>query len=298
MEKDQVITDLALERMVKGEKLQNIDGTSVNTREEAFCKVTRIDILTDSAAQIVGKPCGRYITLEIQQEEELPCPSLVKTLAEELKYILNDTIPKSVLIAGLGNRHIPPESLGSRTIDKVAVSRKVAGYAGIPAEVSVSAIAPGVLGITGIETVEILKGVVNMIHPELVIAIDSLCARDIHKIANTIQITDTGINPGSGLGNNRMGINQETLGCPVVAIGVPMVVYARTICHNAIELLIRRTSENTSDEVIDSVMNELTDGTINQLVVTPKDIDALTNDISHIIASAMNKVFATEAFLS
>lgn len=137
-----------------------------------------------------------------------------------------------------------------------------------------------------------------MIHPELVIAIDSLCARDIHKIANTIQITDTGINPGSGLGNNRMGINQETLGCPVVAIGVPMVVYARTICHNAIELLIRRTSENTSDEVIDSVMNELTDGTINQLVVTPKDIDALTNDISHIIASAMNKVFATEAFLS
>lgn len=298
MEKDQVITDLALERMVKGEKLQNIDGTSVDTREEKFCKVTRIDILTDSAAQIVGKPCGRYITLEIQQEEELPCPSLVKTLAEELKYILNDTIPKSVLIAGLGNRHIPPDSLGSRTIDKVAVSRKVAGYAGIPAEVSVSAIAPGVLGITGIETVEILKGVVNMIHPELVIAIDSLCARDIHKIANTIQITDTGINPGSGLGNNRMGINQETLGCPVVAIGVPMVVYARTICHNAIELLIRRTSENTSDEVIDSVMNELTDGTINQLVVTPKDIDALTNDISHIIASAMNKVFATEAFLS
>lgn len=298
MEKDQVITDLALERMVKGEKLQNIDGTSVNTREEAFCKVTRIDILTDSAAQVVGKPCGRYITLEIHQEEELPCPSLVKTLAEELKYILNDTIPKSVLIAGLGNRHIPPDSLGSRTIDKVAVSRKVAGYAGIPAEVSVSAIAPGVLGITGIETVEILKGIVNMIHPELVIAIDSLCARDIHKIANTIQITDTGINPGSGLGNNRMGINQETLGCPVVAIGVPMVVYARTICHNAIELLIRRTSENTSDEVIDSVMNELTDGTINQLVVTPKDIDALTNDISHIIASAMNKVFATEAFLS
>ncbi len=298
MEKDQVITDLALERMVKGEKLQNIDGTSVDTREEKFCKVTRIDILTDSAAQIVGKPCGRYITLEIQQEEELPCPSLVKTLAEELKYILNDTIPKSVLIAGLGNRHIPPDSLGSRTIDKVAVSRKVAGYAGIPAEVSVSAIAPGVLGITGIETVEILKGIVNMIHPELVIAIDSLCARDIHKIANTIQITDTGINPGSGLGNNRMGINQETLGCPVVAIGVPMVVYARTICHNAIELLIRRTSENTSSEVIDSVMNELTDGTINQLVVTPKDIDALTNDISHIIASAMNKVFATEAFLS
>ena len=298
MEKDQVITDLALERMVKGEKLQNIDGTSVDTREEKFCKVTRIDILTDSAAQIVGKPCGRYITLEIQQEEELPCPSLVKTLAEELKYILNDTIPKSVLIAGLGNRHIPPDSLGSRTIDKVAVSRKVAGYAGIPAEVSVSAIASGVLGITGIETVEILKGIVNMIHPELVIAIDSLCARDIHKIANTIQITDTGINPGSGLGNNRMGINQETLGCPVVAIGVPMVVYARTICHNAIELLIRRTSENTSDEVIDSVMNELTDGTINQLVVTPKDIDALTNDISHIIASAMNKVFATEAFLS
>lgn len=298
MEKDQVITDLALERMVKGEKLQNIDGTSVDTREEAFCKVTRIDILTDSAAQIVGKPCGRYITLEIQQEEELPCPTLVETLADELKYILNDTIPKSVLIAGLGNRHIPPDSLGSRTIDKVAVSRKVAGYAGIPAEVSVSAIAPGVLGITGIETVEILKGIVNMIHPELVIAIDSLCARDIHKIANTIQITDTGINPGSGLGNNRMGINQETLGCPVVAIGVPMVVYARTICHNAIELLIRRTSENTSDEVIDSVMNELTDGTINQLVVTPKDIDALTNDISHIIASAMNKVFATEAFLS
>ena len=298
MEKDQVITDLALERMVKGEKLQNIDGTSVDTREEAFCKVTRIDILTDSAAQIVGKPCGRYITLEIQQEEELPCPTLVETLADELKYILNDTIPKSVLIAGLGNRHIPPDSLGSRTIDKVAVSRKVAGYAGIPAEVSVSAIAPGVLGITGIETVEILKGVVNMIHPELVIAIDSLCARDIHKIANTIQITDTGINPGSGLGNNRMGVNQETLGCPVVAIGVPMVVYARTICHNAIELLIRRTSENTSDEVIDSVMNELTDGTINQLVVTPKDIDALTNDISHIIASAMNKVFATEAFLS
>lgn len=298
MEKDHVITDLALERMVKGEKLQNIDGTSVDTREEAFCKVTRIDILTDSAAQIVGKPCGRYITLEIQQEEELPCPTLVETLADELKYILNDTIPKSVLIAGLGNRHIPPDSLGSRTIDKVAVSRKVAGYAGIPAEVSVSAIAPGVLGITGIETVEILKGIVNMIHPELVIAIDSLCARDIHKIANTIQITDTGINPGSGLGNNRMGINQETLGCPVVAIGVPMVVYARTICHNAIELLIRRTSENTSDEVIDSVMNELTDGTINQLVVTPKDIDALTNDISHIIASAMNKVFATEAFLS
>ena len=173
----------------------------------------------------------------------------------------------------------------------------ISGYAGIPAEISVSAIAPGVLGITGIETLEILQGVVNMIHPELVIVIDSLCARDIHKIANTIQITDTGINPGSGLGNNRKAINEETLGCPVLAIGVPMVVYARTICHNAIELLIRRTSEDASDEVVESVMNELTDGTINDLVVTPKDIDALTNDISYIIANSMNKLFSTEAFL-
>ena len=291
-------TDLALEKVLREEKIQNIDGTKMTTDENESRVITDIVIETEEAANIIGKPVGRYITLEIRDDEYSQSTDAVSDdLCKELLKLINMPLPTTVLVAGLGNRHIPPDSLGARCADKINVTRVVCKCAGLESKVNVAAIAPGVLGVTGIETAEILQGICDKISPDLIIAVASLCARDIHRIGNTVQMTDTGINPGGGLGNNRNVINSAVLGHRVICVGVPMVVYARTICHNVMEQLIRKQNINASENAVQSVMDEIDDDFVNSLVVTPKDIDSLVENISTCIAKGINKAFETENFV-
>lgn len=281
-------TDLALERVPQNIRKNVIEGAIISTEEKAACNITDITIQREPAISVIGKPCGRYITVET--ENHFDENSVAEILSEQILK-LTDTNIKSVLVAGLGNRHITSDSLGAKTADKVIVTRILSDYIGLNTNVNVSAVSPGVLGETGIETLEILSGICLKIKPDIMIAVDSLCARDIHRIANTFQLTDTGINPGAGLGNMRKALTKETLGCKVIGIGVPTVVYARTIWHN-----ITQKIHTNKEEEINSIMEKLDDSLFKSLVVTPKDIDNLSNSAANIISRAINIAFDTLKF--
>lgn len=230
-------TDLASERRDIYQKANNlsneIDGIE-STKEEINenIKVERVKIINEDGEKAIGKPVGNYITIDVKklkiaQEEEIQ--KAAETLSNELKKIIDAHIDKQgeVLVVGLGNIYVTPDSLGPKVINEIEVTRHIINY--LPQYVEegtrmVSAISPGVLGTTGIETVEILKGIVDNINPKLVIVIDALASRSIERISSTVQISDTGIVPGAGVGNTRSEISQKTLGVPVVAIGIPTVV--------------------------------------------------------------------------
>ena len=280
-------TDLALERVPQTHSAQKINGADISVQSENGCTITDITVKSEPAISIIGKPVGRYITVEV--ESDVDDDVVATALSKQILKLTGDNVA-SVLVAGLGNRDIPADSLGSRCVDGICVTRLLSEYAGFVAGVNVSAVAPGVLGDTGMETAEILSGICSVTNPETIIAIDSLCARDVHRIATTYQLTDTGISPGAGLGNNRRTLSEQTLGRRVIGIGVPTVVYARTVCHNALEMLARKTDQY-SHGAIDAVMDELDDELINSLVVTPKDIDTMCDTSAKIISRAINIAF-------
>lgn len=229
-------TDLASERRdiyQKANNLEEIDGIETNEEEiDENIKVERVKITNENGQNAIGKPIGNYITIDIKklkiaQEEELQ--KSADTLANELRKVIDAHIDKSgeILVVGLGNVYVTPDSLGPKVVNEIEVTRHIINY--LPQYVNegtrmVSAIAPGVLGTTGIETVEILKGIVDNIHPKMVIVIDALASRSIERISSTVQLSDTGIVPGAGVGNTRNEISQKTLGIPVIAIGIPTVV--------------------------------------------------------------------------
>jgi spore protease len=204
----------------------------------------------------------------------------------------------------LGNWNVTPDAVGPKVVEKVLVTRHIFEY--VPEQVDermrqICAVAPGVLGITGIETGEIVKGIVDRVKPDLVIAIDALASRKTDRIGNTIQIADTGINPGSGVGNKRMGLTKETLGVPTLAIGVPTVVFAHTIGRDSLEMLIAEFEEQASsnnnfaqflngfdEEHLDRLVGEVLTEGLGDLVVTPKEIDVLIDDAAGIIADGIN----------
>ena len=233
-------TDLASERRdiyQKANKLSDeIDGIE-STKEEVNenIKVERVKIKNENGEKAIGKPIGNYITIDVKklkiaQEEEIA--KAAETLSNELRKIIDLHIDKKgeMLVVGLGNIYVTPDSLGPKVINESDVTRHLINY--LPQYVEegtrmVSAISPGVLGTTGIETVEILKGIVDNIKPKLVVVIDALASRSIERISSTVQISDTGIVPGAGVGNTRSEISQKTLGIPVIAIGIPTVVDLR-----------------------------------------------------------------------
>lgn len=284
---EELNTDLALERVPQSDSAKRINGADISVTTKNGCTVTDITVRSEPAISIIGKPAGRYITIEV--DEQTKEDDIAVSLSEQILKLTGDNVA-SVLVAGLGNRDIPADSLGARCVDGICVTRLLSEYAGFVAGVNVSAVAPGVLGDTGMETAEILNGICSITQPETVIAIDSLCARDVHRIATTYQLTDTGISPGAGLGNNRRSLNEQTLGRRVIGIGVPTVVYARTVCHNVLEMLARK-SVDYSQGAIDGVMSELDDELINSLVVTPKDIDTMCDTSARIISRAINIAF-------
>ena len=223
-------TDLALERREifrKNNNLEEIDGIEIENKEiDPNLKVTKVDITNQNGEQAIGKPIGTYITIDIQTlrlAEEAEIQKSAEILSEELKEIINKHIESKddILVVGLGNIYVTPDSLGPKVINDIDVTRHIIKY--LPQYIDensrpVSAISPGVLGTTGIETLEILEGVVKEIKPKLLIVIDALASRSIERISSTIQLSDTGIVPGAGVGNTRKEISKNTLGIPVIAI--------------------------------------------------------------------------------
>jgi spore protease len=309
-------TDLALEvrESLKQAAQQEIPGVETETdTNDPDIRITRVKIVSPEGVEQMGKPMGNYITLEVpglrDNDEDLK-EDVCRSLAKEINRLIgsqskinlkeNDT----VLVVGLGNWNVTPDALGPRVISKLMVTRHLIEY--VPDQVDegvrpVCAIAPGVLGITGIETGEIIKGIVEKVKPNLVIAIDALASRKIERVSTTIQVADTGISPGSGIGNKRMGLSFQTLGVPVIAIGVPTVVDASTICNDIIELTVQelmnksqkdsefyKMLEGMNSDERNSLFNEVLEPYGGSLIVTPKEVDSIIEDISKIIANGIN----------
>ena len=303
-------TDLADERRDLYKKANNVENEveGIESQQEDVnekIKITRVKITSEQGEQAIGKPKGEYITIDIKKinlltEEELEDAS--KILAEELKRLIGEKIEfkDDVLIVGLGNEEVTPDALGPNVIKNVEITRHIINY--LPQYIDentrpVSAIAPGVLGTTGIETVEILKGIVENINPKLLIVIDALASRSIDRISSTIQISDTGIVPGAGVGNTRQEISEKTLGIPIISIGIPTVVELATLVSDGIDIFIDRLQEKAEsneylnklqqDDKYEEVKEALNVGEYN-MIVTPKEIDDLIENMKDIVARGIN----------
>ena len=236
---------------------------------------TVVKVEDEASARRLGRPMGTYVTLACEQALTVSLETR-RALAAELAKTLRGMLPegmKTALVVGLGNRSVTPDSLGPRTAERVLVTRHIGDSLPCGAEMnSVCAAAPGVLGVTGMETAEILRGMVAHVRPDAVIAVDALAARSSRRIASTIQIADTGITPGSGVGNHRMALNRETLGVPVIAIGVPTVVDAATL---ACDLLSEAGREDLDPAALS--------GAGENLIVTPREVDTQVGDLAKVI---------------
>ena len=208
--------------------------------------------------------------------------------AAELRRLLPDE--GEVLVVGLGNRYMTADALGSRTVERIFVTRHLE-QKGVRRLRSVSAMAPGVLGITGVETAEMVHGVVERTKPAAVIAVDALAAMDTDRICTTIQVANTGIQPGSGVGNHRAGLTLETLGIPVIAVGIPMVVHASVIARDALKQILCRDSEEEQAELM---AEQLTRNLLGEMVVTPRNIDELVLHLADTLALAINAALQSE----
>lgn len=316
MSQFQVRTDLALETREKFEEDNvEIKGVRVDEeyRKETEIKITTMVIETENGAKAMGKPKGTYITLEAAdmdcQDEDYH-----REISMELAKIIRKLLPEkkeplSVLVAGLGNREVTPDALGPRVIDNLMITRHVlkefGKYAYGEEEVNaISGVVPGVMAQTGMESQEIIRGVIQETKPDVMIAIDALAARSTRRLSRTIQITDTGINPGSGVGNHRHGLSEETLGIPVIAIGVPTVVDAATIVNDTMHTLIQAMEEHSHLQTLSTGLNALNDmekyelirellsPQLNTMFVTPKDIDESIKRLSYTLSEGLNIAFA------
>ena len=288
-------TDLAMESF-EANGQASMPGVQVNHWDAAGIRITEVVITDDDAARQLGKPCGNYLTLECVRlrERDLDVRMAMATLlAEEIARILPIGSPETpVMVIGLGNRAITPDSLGPLVVDRTLVTRHMMqGPFAQSGMHSVCAIAPGVLGITGIETIEMVGSVAKALNPRAVICIDSLSARDSSRICSTIQLSDTGIQPGSGVGNHRRPITRESLGVPVIAVGMPTVIYAATLARDAFAWLSRQNGDSsTSDEAaLEEMERSLLHAEIGEMIVTPREIDAMIQDAAGIIATGVNR---------
>lgn len=316
MSRFQVRTDLALEAREKFEE-DNVEIKGVRIEEETAkegeIKITNVFIETENGARVMGKPKGTYITLEapgMSEQDEDYHREISKYLARILQRLMpQKKMPVSILVAGLGNREVTPDALGPRVVDNLMITRHIiqefGKYAfGEEETNAVSSIVPGVMAQTGMESMEIIRGVIEETKPDCVIAIDALAARSTKRLGRTIQITDTGINPGSGVGNHRQGLNRESLGIPVIAIGIPTVVDAATIVSDTMQTLIQAMSQssrlNTLSTSLESLneaekydlIRELLSPSLNTMFVTPKDIDEAIKRLSFTVSEGLNLAFA------
>ena len=302
-------TDLALERTNmyrKANKLEQIDG--IDTDEENVSdniKVSRVKITNENGEKAIGKKKGIYVTIDLKKfkladDDEIQKASDI--LSKELKNILITHISEKddILVVGLGNVYVTPDSLGPKVINEIDVTRHIIKY--LPQYIDentrpVTAISPGVLGTTGIETLEILKGIVDNVKPKLLIIIDALASRSIERISSTIQISDTGIVPGAGVGNTRMELSESTLGVPVIALGIPTVVESAVLVNDCLDLLIGKLQDEAKSNVFLNQLKEqdnystIKDVLVPQdynMIVTPQEIDELIENMKDVVARGIN----------
>lgn len=320
VEKYKIRTDLAMEQKERFESDHvEVSGVVLEEEydEEKEIKITTVRIETENGAKAMGKPVGTYLTLEapnMAAADEGYHREISETLAGFLEKYMKDTEENqekgySVLVVGLGNREVTPDALGPYVVDQLNVTRHIVQeygrYAvGKGGSRIVSAIVPGVMAQTGMESAEIIRGIVNETTPDLIMVIDALAARSTKRLNRTIQISDAGIYPGAGVGNHRSEITKDTMGIPVIAIGVPTVVDAATIVNDTMENFIKalETSEtlkgvgvvlqgyNSAEKY--ELVKELIAPHLNGMFVTPKDIDDTVRRISYTISEAMNMLFA------
>ena len=303
MDRYNVRTDLALEQRERFVSDQiEIPGVAVEETYDDMCevRVTTVRIETENGAAVMGKPVGNYITLEAPKMAEAD-ESYHREISGKLMEVLEGCLPEkeegqSILIIGLGNRNVTPDALGPLVVEHLDITRHLVKeygkYAlGGEADRLVSAVVPGVMGQTGMETVEIVRGIVEETEPDFVIAIDALAARSVRRLNRTIQIANTGIAPGSGVGNHRNAITKETVGVPVIAIGVPTVVDAATIVGDSIEEYVAKCR----DEGMRENKEHLIPPYLYGMFVTPKDIDETMERTSYTISEALNALAAGQA---
>lgn len=298
MENFQIRTDLALEaRESVSEAESELRGVRVEEyyMEEEDIRVTKVVVETKNAARTMGKPMGTYVTMEAPAMVE-PDEDYHREISECLSEELLQMIPgaeteQSILVVGLGNREVTADALGPQVVDNLFITRHVVKEYGKAAYNCskmnlISSIEPGVMAKTGMETAEIVAGVVKETKPDVLIVVDALAARSTRRLNRTIQITNTGIHPGSGVGNHRNALTSETLSIPVIAIGVPTVVDAATIVGDALEKLLE------GDKEFDSVkymgQHRLAFAELNNMYMTGKDIDAVIKRVSFTVSEGIN----------
>ena len=325
VEKYTIRTDLAMEQKERFESDHvEVSGVVLEEEydEEKEIKITTVKIETENGAKTRGKPVGTYLTLEapnLAAGDEGYHREISETLAGFLaEYMQDENKGKeqrdrySVLVVGLGNREVTPDALGPYVVDQLNITRHIVqeyGKYAIEEENgrSVSAVVPGVMAQTGMETAEIIKGIVQETSPDLIMVIDALAARSTKRLNRTIQISDAGIHPGAGVGNHRSAITKDTMGIPVIAIGVPTVVDAATIVNDTMENFIAALETSDSLRGVGVVLQgynsaekyelvkELISPHLNGMFVTPKDIDETIRRISYTISEALNILFSGKA---
>ena len=313
----QIRTDLALETQEKMQE-DHVDLKGVRFLEEKVDKnitVSTVVIETENGAKTMGKPKGTYITIEagnMDEEDEDYHREISVQLAKIIRQLIQEKNEElSVLVVGLGNREVTPDALGPRVVDNLFITRHIVKeygkYAFGEKNVNrISSIVPGVMAQTGMESLEIIHGIIDETKPDLVIVIDALAARSTKRLNRTIQVTDTGINPGSGVGNHRHGLNKKSLGIPVISIGIPTVVDAATIVNDTMFNLITAMSQSKAFDMLGDSLKELNDGekyelirellspNLNTMFVTPKDIDESVKRLSYTISEGINIAFMGE----
>jgi len=313
-------TDMADERVDTYKRVHNlseIEGIKVESKSLGKINTTIVDVLNNNGKAAVGKDIGKYITIEVpnmEYIEEKEKEDIIEEISNNIDILINSVISEinkdsSILVVGLGNEYVTPDALGPKVISYVDITRHLIKYAKEymePGTREVSAISPGVLGTTGIETMEIVSAITSKISPDLIIVIDSLASMSVSRVGKTIQLSNTGITPGAGVGNKREPLDQETLGIPVIVIGVPTTVDMATITNEAIDKLtdsLRNEANTYMNHGIDiNKVNEIFElfekdnrytmiaNVLNteNYIVTPKEIDNLIIKVSEIIASSIN----------
>ena len=291
----------------KANNIENeIDG--IEATEEQInnnIKVTRVKIMNEQGERALGKVKGNYVTIDMKNmkymgEEEVQKASEI--LCEELKKMIDEYVNKEqeILVVGLGNIYVTPDALGPKVINEIDITRHLLKY--VPQYLDkntrpVSAISPGVLGTTGMETAEILKGIVDNVKPKLVIVIDSLASRSMERISSTIQLADTGIVPGAGVDNARKELTVNTLGVPVIALGIPTVVETAVVVNDCLDVFIEKLQEKAeSNEYLNKLKEEdnyleIKEALIPKnfnFIVTPKEIDSLVENMKDVVARGIN----------
>ena len=291
-------TDLALEAKEmyseNAKDTSKIDGVEVKITKNEGITTTKIKITNQNGVDALSKPMGTYVTIEAPdiKYSVLVYEKTCLLLADEIRSLANINTKTKTLVVGLGNKKITPDALGPDVISKLMVTSHLKEHLSEFSTddiTSVCAIAPGVLGTTGMETAQIIKGVINQVKPDLIIAVDALASRSLDRISTTIQLTDTGINPGAGVENSRERLDEKTLGVKVIAIGVPTVVDAKTIASDTIDMILGDLKKNiVEDDKKDKLIKKTLSKNISSLMVTPKDIDSVIEKTSKAVANGIN----------